>query len=158
MRDMNRTRQSVRTVAFGLVLMGGALVLAQGVPAALDGYMTWLRLNADTVTENPSGAHPQPKNVYVNLEPSELLAPDGSFVAPFPDGTIVVKERLDPEALWVDRIYVMEKVEGAWSYGFYDRTADGTFAGQDLGTDNFCSGCHQGASGTDFVFTTYDRR
>ena len=144
--------------ALALTLVAGvALALAPGLPDTLDGYWTWTRLNVDRVLENPSGAHPQPKDVYLSLSSAERLDGD-ALRLPFPDGTRVVKERGDPDELLVDRIYLMEKVDGRWLYSFYDRQADGGFGGQELGADNFCSGCHAGASDTDFVFTEYQRR
>lgn len=148
------------SLGFPLVLLlccGVALALAPGLPDAIDGYWNWTRLNIDRVLENPSGAHPQPKDVYISLAGSELLDESGELRLPYPDGTRIVKERSDPEALLVDRIYLMEKSGGTWLYSFYDRQADGGFSGQQLGSDNFCSGCHVGADG-DFVYTPYERR
>ena len=141
-----------------LLLLGSAVAIAPGLPEAIDGYLTWTRLNADPVLENPSGAHPQPKDVYINLETDDLLVDGDAYALPFPDGTLLIKERNDPDALLVDRVYLMAKRGGAWSYSFYDRQSDGSFAGQELGTENFCSACHQGAAATDFVFTRYQRR
>jgi hypothetical protein len=144
------------TLALTLVT-GVALALSPGLPDTLDDYWSWTRLNVDRVLENPSGAHPQPKDVYISLEGDALLDGD-ALRLPFPDGTLVVKERGDPDTLVVDRIYLMERVDGRWLYSFYDRQADGGFSGQQLGADNFCSGCHAGAAETDFVFTEYQRR
>lgn len=155
---MGRSPPPRPALLLALALGGIALAIAPGLPEAIDGYWSWTRLNIDRVFDNPSGAHPQPKDIYISLAGSDLLSADGTMRLPFPDGTRIVKERGDPEALRVDRVYLMEKVDGAWNYSFYDLQADGGFSGQQLGSDNFCSGCHLGAADTDFVFTTYRRR
>jgi hypothetical protein len=144
-------------ISFALVA-SIALAVAPGLPANLEGYQNWIRLNIDRVTEDPSGAHPPSKDVYINLAPEDFLAQNGSFDLPFPEGTLVIKERNDTTRLLVDRIYVMEKVEGAWEYSFFDREDDGSFTAQMLGADNFCRECHAGAKDTDYVFTSYQTR
>jgi hypothetical protein len=144
-----------------LALFGLALALAPGLPETLEGYQNWTRLNVNRVTDNPSGAHPQSKDIYVNLGADEidaLIHEDGSFQIPFPDGSVLVKERNDVGRLLVDRVYVMEKIEGRWHYSVFDRQEDGGFTGQSLGADNFCQACHAGAQASDFVFTEYERR
>ena len=136
------------------------LALAQpaGVPAAVADYWSWTRLNIDRFTENTTGAHPQPKDVYINLEPADFVGLDGVAATPFPEGTVIVKERNDPDELLVDRLYVMEKTDGTWLYSFYDRQPDGTFTGQSFSAaPNLCSNCHQAAP-TDYVFVQYQRR
>ncbi len=146
------------SILFLLLLFGFALAIAPGLPEALDNYYSWTRLNADKVLDNPSGAHPQPKDVYVNLDTDTLLEDGNNFALPFPDGTLVIKERNDAEQLLVDRIYLMEKRDGVWHYSFFDRQPDGSFSGREMGSENFCSNCHQGAADTDFVFTRYQLR
>jgi len=149
--------------ALPLALVGAVaapLVLAQpaGVPDEIADYWDWTRLNIDRFTENTTGAHPQPKDVYVNLEPADLVDAAGAAIVPFPDGTIIVKERNDRDALLVDRLYTMEKVDGTWIYAFYDRQGDGSFSGRSFGAaPNLCADCHQAAE-ADFVFTPFERR
>lgn len=149
-----------RVTAFALLaacLASFALAQPAGLPDSIRDYWSWTRLNLQVITANETGAHPQPKDVYINLDTSEFIGASGMTITPFPSGTIVVKERFDPETLMVDRLYMMEKVDGAWIYRFFDRQPDGTFAGQDLGADNFCRACHQNAP-TDYVFVEYQRR
>lgn len=145
-------------VTLTALLVGMVLASAPGLPEALAGYQNWTRLNIDRVTENPTGAHPQSKDIYVNLEIDALVFDDGSFQLPFADETFIIKERNDIARLLADRLYVMEKREGQWQYSFYDRQADGSFSAQVLGTDNFCHDCHTGAEATDYVFTRYRQR
>lgn len=152
--------KSVLMLTLGAVVAATTVSLAQpnGLPGAMNEYWSWDRLNINRYTDNPTGAHPQPKDVYINLDPADFLADDGTTKLPFPDGTVVVKERNDPDALFVDRLYMMEKIDGTWNYSFYDRQSDTAFDGQELGTDNFCANCHQGAEQDDFVFTQYQTR
>lgn len=139
-------------------VLGVAVALAPGLPVSITDYPNWTRLNIDRVTANPTGAHPQSKDVYVNLDVDVLLDDGGGYALPFPDGTVLVKERNDIVRLLADRLYVMEKQGARWEYAFYDRQADGSFGASELGADNFCHGCHTGARATDFVFTPFERR
>ncbi len=143
--------------SLGAIIVASSIAIAQpaGVPDTIADYWDWTRLNIDRFTENSTGAHPQPKDVYVNLDVADILAAANGV---FPEGTVVVKERNDPDALLVDRLYAMEKVDGSWIYSFYDRQSDGSFAGQSFGAaSNLCSNCHQAAP-TDFVFVQLERR
>ncbi len=143
-----------------LMVTGLAFAVTPGLPEVLDDYYSWTRLNINKVIDNPSGVHPPAKDIYVNLDHMtlSLLAREGGGWNPFPDGALVLKERNDPESRMVDRLYLMEKRDGVWHYSLYDRQPDGGFAGQDLGTENMCSGCHAGAADNDFVFNLYQSR
>ena len=143
-----------------LAIVAVPLAVAQpaGVPSAIADYWSWTRFNIDRFTDNTTGAHPQPKDGYINLDPGDFVGPDGVATVPFPEGTIVVKERNDADELLVDRLYLMQKLDGAWLYSFYNRQADGSFTGRDFGAaPNLCSDCHQAAP-TDFVFVQYEHR
>jgi hypothetical protein len=158
---MPRRRLPVPFVVFAVVLLASlaplAVALAAGLPASIDAYQNWTRLNTDRVTANPTGAHPASKDVYVNLDVDTLLD-GGEYVLPFPDGTVLVKERNDVSRLLVDRIYTMEKLGSRWEYAFFDRQPDGDFSATLLGSENFCHSCHTRAEETDFVFTPFERR
>lgn len=135
-----------------------AIAQPAGIPAEIAGYWSWTRLNIDRFMENTTGAHPQPKDVYINLAAEDLVGANGVAVSPFPEGTIIIKERNDADQLLVDRLYMMEKVDGTWIYSFFDRQVDGTFVSRSFGAaPNLCSDCHQNAP-TDFVFVQYERR
>lgn len=156
------TRRLALRLVCAFVLLEGlsslAVALAPGLPASIDGYPNWTRLNVERVTADPTGAHPASKDVYVNLGVDALLDDDGAYVLPFPDGAVLVKERNDVARLLADPIYTMEKTRSRWEYAFFDRQADGSFSATVLGSDNFCQGCHTGAQATDFVFTPCERR
>src|SRR5687768_1940983 len=113
-----------RVTAFALpavCLATFALAQPAGLPDSIRDYWSWIRLNLQVITANETGAHPQPKDVYINLDTSDFIGAGGMTITPFPNGTIVVKERFDPETLMVDRLYMMEKTGGAWTYRFFDR-------------------------------------
>ena len=150
----------LKTTAFLSGIIAASIAMAQpaGVPQSIADYWDWTRLNIGRFTDNTTGAHPQPKDVYINLLPADFTDAAGATITPFPEGTIIIKERNDSNRLLVDRLYMMEKTAGGWSYSFFDRQADGSFAGQSFGLGpNVCSGCHQGAP-TDFVFVQYETR
>ncbi len=151
------TRLGIGIVVAALVAVPLALAQPAGVPATISDYWSWTRLNIDRSTDNPTGAHPQSKDIYINLDPAEIIGAGGQPNVPYPDGTIVVKERNDGRRLLVDRLYMMEKAGGEWVYRVFDRQADGSFRGQDYGTRNFCRDCHAAAP-TDFVFVQFERR
>ncbi len=150
-------RASALALPLGLLAVAIAVAQPAGLPDSIRDYWSWTRMNLQVITANETGAHPQPKDVYINLMTSDFVGASGMTITPFPNGTIVIKERTDPDTLMVDRLYMMEKIDGAWTYSFFDRQVDGTFAGQHLGTDNFCRACHQNAA-TDNVFVEYQRR
>ena len=152
--------ETVVMLTLGAVVAATSVSIAQpaGLPDSITDYWGWIRLNINRYTDSPTGAHPQPKDVYINLDSADLLAADGATKLPFTDGTVVVKERNDPDELFVDRLYMMEKIDGGWNYSFYDRQSGGNFDGQELGTDNFCANCHDGAEQDDFVFTQFQKR
>jgi hypothetical protein len=159
---MSPRRSRFRLVVFPIVLLACvallAVAIASGLPASIDAYPNWTRLNTDRVTTNPTGAHPASKDVYVNLAVDTLLDDAGAYLLPFPDGTVLVKERNDVSRLLVDRVYTMEKSLSRWEYAFFDRQPDGGFSATLLGGDNFCHACHTRAQETDFVFTPFGRR
>ena len=139
-----------------VTLLSLVFAIAPGVPEALEEYQNWTRFNIDRITENPTGAHPQSKDVYINVDPSASINEEGRLSEALADGTIIVKERNDTEQLFVDRLYIMEKVNGVWDYSFFDRQQDGSFAKQTPLSDTFCMACHQGAAQHDFVYTVFE--
>ncbi len=150
----------VTVLTLGAAVLATSVAVAQptGLPGSINDYWSWARLNIDRFADNFSGAHPQPKDVYINLDPADFVNDDGTMKLPFPDGTVVIKERNDADELLVDRLYVMEKASGIWSYSFFDRQSTTAFGGQELGIENFCSSCHQQAADDDFVFTRFETR
>ena len=79
--------------------------------------------------------------------PETLAALDAD--APLPDGTrILMESYYSPDQ--VGRVFHMHRIDGQWRFGSF--AGDGPV---DLSTSRLatCTGCHAGASETDYVFT-----
>lgn len=155
-------RWMIGLALLALVMGPLAVVLAQAVAGEpdIEGYHGWTRLNAQR--NFIESAHASPKDVYVN-DVGRDAALTSSF--PFPEGTVLVKESLNPDTLAVAAITAMRKVagfdpdNGDWQYAMFERQDDGTFSGMwvDTGHDMhaMCVGCHTGAAGNDYAFLSY---
>ncbi|MDA1192388.1 MAG: cytochrome P460 family protein, partial [Candidatus Poribacteria bacterium] len=131
-----------------------------GLPDYTAGYTTWLRMNAKPIPPTAADPHNGTKNVYVNQERA-AIAPNNRQEFPYPDGSILVKEstRQGQDFIWL--FAIMRKVKGSdpahgdWEYTEYIRieaNADFRLASR----DGICWGCHFGAAGSDWSFTTLD--
>lgn len=142
----------------GLMMVGGVLAQVTSLAENIRGYAGWTRVNVNKI--NTAGAHPLGKDVYVNLAPDRLVGANGSYNLPFAQGTIFVKERVDPTSLTVTNIYVMQKRSnsaGDWAWAAYERKGN-AFQGGALSNPAMCVDCHRQASATDQVFTAWGRR
>jgi hypothetical protein len=159
MRHRPRLRRLVLIIAAASL---ATAVLAQMVANQddIEGYLGWTRLNAQrNFIESP---HAAPKDVYVN-DVGRDAALGRSF--PFPEGTVLVKETTDEDALRVAVITAMRKVagfdpdRGDWQYAMFERQDDGSFAGDWVATDTdmhqMCTSCHQQAADRDYAFLDY---
>jgi len=144
------------------ILASAALVLAQGtgLPEEVAGYLSWTRANAQKSFEE--SAHPVAKDIYFNEVAAQGF--DGSsFSFPHAEGSVFVKERMDPEALSVTTLYAMRKVagfdpeNGNWQYAVFERGEDGTFGGGWMSAEGaaMCVECHRGAADKDYTFLSY---
>lgn len=141
------------------VLFLGVLVLAQdGLAEDLAGYLNWERANAQKSFEE--SAHPVAKDIYFN-EAASASVHEGSF--PHAEGSVFVKETLDPTNLQVKVITSMRKVAGFnpdggdWQYGMFERGDDGAMAGGWMEVEDaaMCMGCHVNAADKDYTFLSY---
>ena len=102
--------------------------LAPGLPEDIAGYVSWVVLNAEPIPPREEGdAHLGTKNVYT----SEPAGPDGVY----PDGAIIVKEAVRPDADFAGLVAIMRKVAGSdpqhndWEFVEYTRgSAEEAFA------------------------------
>lgn len=154
---MKRLTGLVVVLVLGLISV--VMVLAQsGLPEDVTGYLTWQRANAQKSYEE--SAHPVAKDVYYN-ETAGITLAAGSF--PHGEGSVFIKERMDPETLTVTTLYTMRKVVGFnptggdWQYGLFERGEDGVLAGDWMTVEGaaMCIGCHVGAQDKDFTFLNY---
>jgi hypothetical protein len=130
---------------------------APGLPEAIRGYRTWNRVNAKPIPPKPSDPHLGDKQVYVNV-PRRLVAGLDGPGDRLPAGTTVVKTAVRPDADFVGLVAVMRKVAGAdplhndWEFAEYTRqSVDEPF--EIIARDAVCWTCHQGAVGTDYLFS-----
>jgi hypothetical protein len=120
-----------------------------GLPPELAGYETWPRLNAEPIPPRDPDPHRGTKHVYASV------AAEGGV---YPDGAIVVKEAVRPDAGFVGLVAMMRKQAGAnpehndWVMVEWTRESAGEpFA--ELAAGGVCTSCHAGARATDYVFT-----
>lgn len=160
---MKRYHQLLLT-AFTLALMLGIISAAgTGMPEAFADYHGWHRANVNKIM-TPS-AHPEMKDVYFNDAAAEGFdAAEASFSFPHADGSVFVKETLDPDSLEVTVLAVMRKVEGFdadhgdWEWGMWERNGDGLFEGGWLELEagqEMCAECHSRMADNDFTFVNY---
>jgi Cytochrome P460 len=121
-----------------------------GVPRFVAGYRGWFKLNDAPIQPRDSDPHLGTKNVFA----SKRRGPD----AQFPNGTIVVKDAMRPDADFIGLIAIMRKQVGAdpanndWVFVEYARdAADARFT--EIASGSVCSSCHMSARDLDYVFT-----
>ncbi len=157
-------------LALGLATMAGFLIAnaQSGIPDDIAHYQTWTKMNATPITD-PSNPRAGPKNTFITLSSDELrniIGPGGTVSNPFPDGTTIVRETLDPAAGFLRVLFVMRKDSKAaaqtrgWVFSGLSRTAaDQPF--QPVQIENpvvRCLNCHLQVKASDFVFTPYTNR
>lgn len=162
-------RLPVVALITGLLLGAGVMAAGQsGLPAEIADYTKWTKVNA-TLIADLSNRRAGPKNTYTNLRPEqlrEIVAPGGRVRRPFPDGTIFVRETLDPDAGFVRLVVAQKKDAGAtrtrgWVFsGFFGRRATNEPFTETALRDPVaqCLNCHAQVQGYDFVFTPWTNR
>jgi hypothetical protein len=132
-----------------------------GLPADVDGFQAWLRMNARPIRGGPGDAHGGDKLVYVN-QTRERIAPSGALVFPFPAGTLIAKSSPRPGDDFVGNVAIMRKqaagfdpFHGDWEYVEYARPTP-TAPFTELARGSVCWSCHSDAEDRDWVFTPLD--
>ena len=120
---------------------------ANGIPAYVDGYAKWPRLNRVAIRDG-SSAHPGTKNVYASKRKSG---------ARFPLGTIVVKTATPPGKKWLSLVATMRKIKstsnGGWRWEEFTRSSSTARFTKVGFPESGCAACHSQAKSNDFVFT-----
>ena len=151
-----------------LVLATSHLAAAQSeIPVEIQPYRTWTKMNAIPLTD-PSNPRAGPKNTFVNLSPGELrdiLGPGGRALKPFPNGTVIVRESLNPTEGWVSVLFVQRKDSAAtrtkgWVFSAFSRSAGDAPFQPLMFADPVvrCLDCHAQVKNADFVFTPFLNR
>ena len=125
----------------------GARPAANGLPAYVDGYAKWPRLNAKPIAGG-SSAHQGTKNVYASKRKTG---------ARYPRGTIVVKVGRPTGKRWISLVAAMRRVtgtrNGGWLWEEFTRASPGARFTKVAFPASGCAACHMQAQRNDYVFT-----
>ena len=124
-----------------------ASATANGIPAYVNGYAKWQRLNRVPI-RGGSSAHPATKNVYASKRKAG---------ARYPVGTIIVKAGMPPGKKWLSLIAAMRKIRGTtnggWRWEEFTRSSSTARFTKVGFPESGCAACHSQAKSNDFVFT-----
>lgn len=112
-----------------------------------------IRMNAEPIPVYDDDPHQGAKNVFACQVPRAQLEANAR---PFPDGALIVKEarRDGDDFAWL--VAAARKQGGAWRWDEYTRNfADEEFR-HVLSGEGVCTGCHQAARSSDWIFTQYE--
>jgi hypothetical protein len=150
--ERRRARLKVDAVLLALVALAlagsaGARPDANGLPAYIDGYGKWSKLNAEPI-RGGSAAHRGVKNVYAS---KRKVGPR------YPVGTIVVKTARPPAKGWLSLVATMRRVKGTvnggWRWEEFTRAASTARFAKVGFPESGCAACHMQAKANDYVFT-----
>ena len=120
---------------------------ANGLPAYIEGYAKWPRLNRVPI-RGGSSAHQGTKNVHASKRKTG---------ARYPIGTIVVKTATPPGKRWLSLVATMRKVRGTtnggWRWEEFTRFSSTARFSKVGFPESGCAACHAQAKTNDFVFT-----
>ena len=151
-----RHSRAVRLLALAAVL--GLLVAAtssaapaeqaaNGLPAYVEGYAKWPKLNAAPI-RGGSAAHQGTKNVHASKR---------KVGRRYPLGTIVVKVATPPGKRWLSLVATMRRVKGnangGWRWEEFTRTSPSARFTKVGFPESGCAACHAQAKANDYVFT-----
>ena len=146
------------------ILQATSQNLSQGLPEDITGYNNWTRINKKIIRPRNNDPHRGFKRVYVNQELNKLRDPKTKkLIFPYPEGTIIVKEVRETakKNSKITLISIMRKLTGFETTGGWDfveytaSSSDNSFIPINFSKES-CYACHQGASGSDAVWTKFD--
>jgi hypothetical protein len=134
--------------------VAAALAGCEGtLPADVEGYADrCLKMNQAPLPAYDGDPHRGFKDVYACGVDKTILQAN---TRPFPDGTLIVKESTRPgePAPWL--VATARKHDGDWRWDEYTRNFDDEAFRRNLAGQSVCTGCHQHARDTDWIFTRY---
>jgi hypothetical protein len=142
----------VRTLAVAVVALlaagvAGAQARKDGLPAYVNGYTAWAKVNKAPI-RGGSSAHQGVKNVYASKR---------KVGRRYPLGTIVVKAASPPGKRWLSLVATMRKVKGStnggWRWEEFTRSSPTTRFAKVGFPESGCAACHMQAKANDYVFT-----
>lgn len=120
---------------------------APGLPAYVDGYASWARVNAKPI-QGGSAAHQGTKNVYASKRKAGTR---------YPTGTIIVKVATPPGKKWLSLVATMRRVKGrangGWRWEEFTRSSPTARFTKVGFPESGCAACHMQAKSNDYVFT-----
>ena len=118
-----------------------------GLPAYVDGYAKWPKVNRKPIVGG-SPAHQGTKNVYASRRKRG---------ARYPVGTIVVKVATPPGKRWLSLVATMRRVKstanGGWRWEEFTRGSPSQRFTKVAFPESGCAACHMQARANDYVFT-----
>jgi Cytochrome P460 len=145
--ELSATALLLSGIGAGSMEQAPVRTAANGIPAYVDGYAKWPRLNRVPIRAG-SSAHQGTKNVYASKRKTS---------ARYPVGTIVVKAGTEPGKKWLALVATMRKIKGTknggWRWEEFTRSSP-TARFVKIGfPESSCAACHSQAKSNDFVFT-----
>lgn len=138
--------------AAGLLVTGAGAAApaeqaANGLPAYINGYAKWPKLNAKPI-RGGSSAHQGTKNVYASKRKT---------AARYPVGTIIVKAARPAGKQWLSLVATMRKIRGStnggWRWEEFTRSSPTARFTKVAFPQSGCAACHMQAKRNDYVFT-----
>ena len=125
----------------------GARPDANGIPAYVDGYAKWPKLNR-TPVRGGSSAHQGTKNVYASKRKTG---------ARYPVGAIVVKTATPRGKKWLSLVATMRRINGTanggWRWEEFTRSSPSALFTKVGFPESGCADCHAQAKSRDYVVT-----
>ena len=131
------------------IAVGAAAAQPQqnGLPAYIEGYAKWPKVNAKPIVGG-SSAHQGTKNVHASKRRQG---------ARYPVGTIVVKTATPPGKRWLSLVATMRRIKGrangGWRWEEFTRTSASQRFAKVAFPESGCAACHMQAKSNDYVFT-----
>jgi hypothetical protein len=141
--------RTAAVAAAALVAAGvaGAQATKDGLPAYVNGYADWQKVNAKPI-RGGSSAHQGVKNVYASRRKTGRR---------YPTGTIVVKTGSPPGKRWLSLVATMRRTtgvtNGGWRWAEFTRSSPTARFAKVAFPESGCAACHMQAKTNDYVFT-----
>ena len=127
--------------------VAGAQARKDGLPAYVNGYASWAKVNAKPIRDG-SSAHQGVKNVYASRRKTRNR---------YPTGTIIVKTATPPGKRWLSLVATMRRVKadanGGWRWEEFTRGSPTARFAKIAFPESGCAACHMQAKANDYVFT-----
>jgi hypothetical protein len=138
------TAAAVALVAAGVA---GAQARQDGLPAYVNGYADWPRVNAKPI-RGGSAAHQGVKNVFASRRKTGRR---------YPVGATVVKTGSPPGKRWLSLVATMRRTKatanGGWRWEEFTRGSPTARFAKVAFPESGCAACHMQAKANDYVFT-----